>query len=98
MKRYNVPCLAFINKIDRTGADPFRVLSQLRSKLGHNAALLHLPIGLEKNTEGIVDIINDRAIYFDGAFGEKVRYDETPADLREMVRMGTVLQPFCFVL
>lgn len=83
MKRYNVPCIAFINKLDRTGGDPFRVLEQLRSKLGHNAALLQLPIGKDSNTAGLVDIVRDRAIYFDGSFGETVRYDEIPSEYRQ---------------
>ncbi len=83
MKRYGVPCIAFINKLDRTGGDPFRVLQQFRSKLGHNAAFLQLPIGKESNVKGLVDIVRDRAIYFDGEFGEKVRYDEVPQDLRQ---------------
>lgn len=69
MKRYNVPCLAFINKLDRLGANPNRVLSQMRSKLGHNAAFLQLPIGLENETQGVVDLIKQRAVYFDGQFG-----------------------------
>lgn len=69
MKRYNVPCLAFINKLDRLGANPNRVLSQMRSKLGHNAAFLQLPIGLESETQGLVDLIKQKAIYFDGQFG-----------------------------
>jgi elongation factor G len=70
-------------QLDRTGGDPFRVLDQLRSKLGHNAALLHLPIGKDSGTRGIVDIVRDRAIYFDGDFGQDVRYDEVPAELRQ---------------
>lgn len=69
MKRYNVPCLAFINKLDRMGANPNRVLSQMRSKLGHNAAFLQLPIGLENETKGLVDLIKQKAVYFDGQFG-----------------------------
>lgn len=69
MSRYSVPCLAFINKLDRTGANPLRVVGQLQSKLKHNAALLHLPIGLEGNLEGLVDIIEEKAIYFEGAYG-----------------------------
>ncbi len=69
MKRYNVPCLAFINKLDRQGANPNRVLSQMRSKLGHNTAFLQLPIGLENNLKGIVDLIHQKAIYFEGNFG-----------------------------
>lgn len=86
MKRYNVPGIAFINKLDRTGGDPFKVIGQLRSKLGHNAAFLHLPIGKDSNTKGIVDIIRDRAIYFEGDFGDKIRYDEVPQDLRAMTK------------
>jgi elongation factor G len=69
MKRYNVPCLAFINKLDRMGANHKRVLVQMRSKLGHNAAFLQLPIGLESETQGLVDLIKQKAVYFDGQFG-----------------------------
>ncbi|XP_063617998.1 elongation factor G, mitochondrial [Cydia splendana] len=86
MKRYNVPCLAFINKLDRLGANPERVLKQLRSKLNHNAAFLHLPIGLEKECQGILDLIEEKAIYFDGDYGEKVRLDEVPQDRRAEVQ------------
>ncbi|MCK5688295.1 GTP-binding protein, partial [Myxococcota bacterium] len=57
MKRYKVPRLAFINKLDRTGSNPLRVRDQLREKLGHNAVLLQLPIGLEANHVGVVDLI-----------------------------------------
>ena len=52
--RYGVPAIAFINKLDRTGADPRRVLAQLRTKLKHNAAFLQLPIGSESETKGLV--------------------------------------------
>ncbi len=83
MKRYSVPCIAFINKLDRMGGDPFRVLGQLRSKLGHNAAFLQLPIGKESDVKGIVDIVRDRAIYFDGSHGQIVRYDEVPQEFRQ---------------
>lgn len=82
MKRYNVPCLAFINKLDRMGANPKRVLSQMRSKLNHNAAFVQLPIGLENNCMGVVDLIEEKAVYFGGDFGENVRYDEIPKELR----------------
>uniref|UniRef100_A0A8D9C2D4 Elongation factor G, mitochondrial n=1 Tax=Cacopsylla melanoneura TaxID=428564 RepID=A0A8D9C2D4_9HEMI len=78
MKRYDVPCLAFINKLDRTGADPTRVLNQIRQKLGHNAAFLQIPIGLESDTKGIIDLIQRKAIYFEGPFGDILRVDKIP--------------------
>lgn len=82
MKRYKVPCIAFINKLDRMGSNPNRVLHQLRSKLHHNAAFLNLPIGLEGNTKGIVDLIKEKALYFEGPQGLEVREDEIPASMR----------------
>lgn len=82
MKRYNVPCLAFINKLDRTGANPYRVLGQMRSKLHHNAAFVQLPIGVESNCKGIVDLIKQKALYFDDQMGLTIREDEIPQDMR----------------
>ncbi|CAH6897989.1 elongation factor G, mitochondrial [Phodopus roborovskii] len=82
MKRYNVPFLTFINKLDRLGSNPARALQQMRSKLNHNAAFVQLPIGLEGDFKGIIDLIEERAIYFDGDFGQTVRYGEIPAELR----------------
>ena len=87
MKRYKVPCIAFINKCDRSGANPVRVAKQLKEKLDHNALPMQLPIGLEANFEGIIDLIAMQAVYFDGDKGEKVRLEEIPADL-----MPTALQ------
>nr|MBE5726064.1 iconoclast [Cucujiformia] len=81
MKRYNVPCLAFINKLDRMGANHLRVLSQMRSKLNHNAALIQLPIGLENKCRGIIDLIEEKAIYFEGDFGDILKYDQIPTDM-----------------
>ncbi|XP_077554071.1 elongation factor G, mitochondrial-like [Haemaphysalis longicornis] len=82
MRRYSVPCVAFINKLDRMGANPLKVLGQLRSKLQYNAALLQLPIGLEGNHKGVVDLIHRRAIYCRGEHGEEVCYEDPPAEMR----------------
>ncbi|HBI13921.1 MAG TPA: elongation factor G [Desulfobulbaceae bacterium] len=82
MTRYKVPRIAFINKCDRTGANPNRVTQQLRDKLGLNAVMLQLPIGLESDMEGLIDLVTMKAVYFDGDQGEKVRYEEIPEHLR----------------
>lgn len=81
LKRYHVPRIAFINKCDRTGANPFKVRMQLREKLGLNAVLLQIPIGLEDKLEGLVDLITMKAIYFDGDQGTEIRYAQIPAHL-----------------
>jgi len=84
MNRYKVPRVAFINKCDRAGADPFRVVDQLRQKLNHNAVLMQIPIGLEGNFEGVIDLVSMKAIYFEGPYGEDVRTDAIPSqDLEE---------------
>ena len=83
MKRYNVPCIAFVNKCDRSGANPDKVASQLRSKLGHNAVAMQMPIGLEADFRGVVDLVSMKALYFEGANGEIVRTEEVPVELRE---------------
>jgi len=85
MRRYGVPCLAFVNKCDRTGANPERVVEQLREKLKHNAVMVQLPIGLEGDHEGVVDLITMKALYFDGANGEKIREAEIPANMADAV-------------
>ncbi|XP_028418672.1 elongation factor G, mitochondrial-like [Dendronephthya gigantea] len=81
MKRYNVPCIAFINKLDRMGANHKKVLSQMRAKLNHNAAFVQLPIGLERNHTGVVDIIRRKALYFDGEYGNNIREEVIPEDM-----------------
>lgn len=85
MKRYMVPCVTFINKLDRMGSNPYRVLSQMRSKLSHNAAFLQLPIGHESKTEGIIDLVHREAIYFHEPMGLNIIKDEVPADRRTEV-------------
>lgn len=83
MKRYNVPRLAFINKMDRAGANPFRVKDMLRDKLGHNAWMVNYPIGAEDQFKGCVDLISMEAVYFDGDNGENLRREPIPAELVE---------------
>ncbi len=84
MKRYNVPRIAFINKLDRAGADPFRVTEQLREKLHLNAAVVQLPIGLEDQHAGIVDIIEGCSYSFLGDDGEKLEKGEIPDDMKDL--------------
>jgi elongation factor G len=80
MKRYDVPRLAFINKCDRTGANPFRVKDQLKEKLGHNAVFVTLPIGLEDKFDGIIDLVNGQAVYFRGDDGTDIQRTAIPAE------------------
>ena len=81
LKRYHVPRVAFVNKCDRQGANPLRVRMQLREKLGLNAYMMELPIGLEDKLEGVVDLVGMKAMYFDGPNGEDVRIAEIPANM-----------------
>ena len=83
MKRYNVPCVAFINKLDRSGADPYRVTAALRDKLLHNAVMVQIPIGLESDLEGVIDLVKMKAYYFDGVKGEDMREEEIPANYKD---------------
>lgn len=83
MNRYRIPCIAFINKCDRVGANPARVARQIKEKLGHHAVALQLPIGLEAGFSGVVDLISMNALYFDGDRGESVRVEPIPESLRE---------------
>jgi elongation factor G len=78
MKRYKVPCVAFVNKCDRSGANPEKVIAQLKEKLGHNAVAMQIPIGLEAEFNGVIDLVSMKAMYFDGENGEDVRIEEIP--------------------
>ncbi|MDH4196600.1 MAG: elongation factor G [Candidatus Aminicenantes bacterium] len=82
LRRYNVPFIAFINKLDRIGANPYKVRDKIAEKLGHNAVLMQVPIGLESQHQGVVDLVSMKAYYFDGDDGEVVRVEEVPAELR----------------
>jgi elongation factor G len=83
MRRYGIPRLVFINKMDRTGANPSRVVEQLRKRLGCEAIPVQMPIGSESDFQGVIDLISAEAIYFDGTNGEKVRREPIPADLAD---------------
>jgi elongation factor G len=81
MRRYHVPRLGFINKMDRQGADAYKVAKQLKDKLGCDAVLMQIPIGREAGFQGVIDLITQKASYFDGENGEIVRTEEIPAEL-----------------
>lgn len=81
MRRYNVPRLAFINKLDRAGANPTRVIGQLREKLRLNACAVQMPIGLEDGHEGIIDLLKMKAFAFHGDNGENIEEKDIPANL-----------------
>lgn len=81
MNRYGVPRIAFINKCDRSGADPYKVVDQLRQRLNHNAVLMQIPIGVEADLRGVVDLVAMKALYFEGPHGEEIRVDDIPDSL-----------------
>jgi len=83
MNRYKVPRIAFINKCDRSGADPYKVVDQLRQKLNHNAVMVQIPMGLEDKLHGIVDLVSMKALYFEGPNGEDIRSDKIPDNMLE---------------
>ncbi|KAK2650691.1 hypothetical protein Ddye_018180 [Dipteronia dyeriana] len=85
MRRYEVPRLAFINKLDRMGADPWKVLSQARSKLRHHCAAVQVPMGLEEDFQGLVDLVQLKAYHFHGSSGENIVAGEIPADMEALV-------------
>jgi len=85
MKRYGVPRLAFVNKLDRQGSNPWKVVEDLRQQLKLNAAAVQIPIGLEADHAGVVDIVEMKSITFHGDNGETIEYGEIPADMADVV-------------
>ena len=83
MKRYRIPRIAFINKMDRTGANAANVINQVREKLGVTPLPLQLPMGAESRFQGIIDLVQMQAVYFDGDNGEQIRREAIPADYAE---------------
>ncbi|TPX36543.1 hypothetical protein SmJEL517_g01393 [Synchytrium microbalum] len=86
MKRYSIPRLAFINKMDRAGANPWRVLEQLRAKLRLTAAAVQIPIGAENDFKGVVDLVALKAFYNEGPKGETIREADIPNELMPIVK------------
>ncbi len=84
MRRYNVPRIAFINKCDRSGANPLRVAKMLEEKLNHKPCVMQVPIGLEDKLKGVVDLVTMKAYYFEGESGQDIREDEIPADVKDL--------------
>jgi elongation factor G len=84
MNKYGVPRIAFVNKMDRAGANYFRCIDQIRSRLRANPLPIQIPIGAEENFEGVIDLIRMKAIYWDmETQGMKFEYREIPAELKE---------------
>lgn len=82
--KYKVPRMAFVNKMDRSGADFFRVVEQINTRLGANPVAMQIPIGAEDNFEGVVDLITMKALYWDqDAMGAKVEMRDIPEDLQD---------------
>jgi elongation factor G len=86
MKRYNVPRLSFVNKMDRAGANPWKAVEGITHKLRITAAAIQVPIGAEDQFKGVVDLVRMRAIYSEGENGEIVREDDVPADVLEFAK------------
>lgn len=84
MKRYNVPRVSFVNKMDRAGANPWKAVEGINQKLKIPAAAVQIPIGTENEFKGVVDIIRMKAIYSEGAKGEVVREAECPEELKSL--------------
>ncbi|GJJ74542.1 elongation factor G [Entomortierella parvispora] len=84
MKRYNVPRICFINKMDRAGANPWKVVEALRTKLKMHAAALQIPMGAEDNFKGVIDLLKWKALHFEGADGVDVVERDIPEEFLEL--------------
>ncbi|KAL8859678.1 MAG: hypothetical protein Q9178_003792 [Gyalolechia marmorata] len=85
MRRYNVPRISFVNKLDRMGANPFKAIDQINHKLKIHAAAMQVPIGMEDEFKGVVDLVRMKAIYNEGLKGEVIREtDDIPNDVQQL--------------
>ncbi len=82
--KYRVPRFCFVNKLDRTGADFWRVVEMIRDRLGVNAVPLQVPIGAEDQFRGVIDLINMKAITYGNDLGDQVQVGDIPADLQAL--------------
>jgi elongation factor G len=83
--RYNVPRIVFVNKMDRTGADFFKVYGQIKDRLGANAVPMQVPIGAEDNFQGVVDLVRMKAYIYKDDLGREIEVTGIPADLKDKV-------------
>jgi elongation factor G len=88
--RYRVPRFCFVNKLDRTGADFWRVVDMIKDRLGANAVPLQVPIGLEDKFRGVIDLINMKAITYGNDLGDQINVGDMPDELRAALRAGTL--------
>ena len=86
MKRYKVPRIAFINKMDRTGANSDKVIQQIKEKLGVIPVPLQIPMGREATFQGVIDLLTMEAMFFDGEDGENIRREAIPAEFQEKAK------------
>jgi elongation factor G len=84
MKRYGVPRLIFINKLDRMGSNPWSAISAARDRLGLKCAAIQIPIGQDNDFVGLVDLLRMKALYFDGESGQRIREEPVPDKLKEL--------------
>ena len=84
--RYEVPRMVFVNKMDRTGADFFRVAEQIKTRLGANAVPIQLPIGAEDNFRGLVDLMTMKAEIYTNDLGTEIKEEEIPAELADKAK------------
>ncbi|MCX7879323.1 MAG: elongation factor G [Ignavibacteria bacterium] len=90
IRRYGVSRISFINKVDRSGANPDKVIQQMKEKLGLRPVLVTMPIGLEEDFLGVVDLIRMKAVYFEGLNGEFIVEKEIPSDLLDEAELRRI--------